>query len=135
MKYNGIIEKKIRVIEEMLSDIEGWNISSFAMLQKNVMLQRAVERELQIAIEAIIDVSERILALEKQYPPGTSADAINKLQELGIIPANREYIDMINFRDFIVHRYEKIDLEIIYVTIKTKLSVFKEFIDAIRSTK
>jgi uncharacterized protein YutE (UPF0331/DUF86 family) len=135
MKYNGIIEKKLRVIEEMISEIESWKITSFAMLQESVMLQRAVERELQVAIEAVIDTGERILALEKQTPPATSADVILKLQELGIIPLNQAYIDMIKFRNFIVHRYEKIDLEIIYATIKNKLPVFREFVDAIRNTK
>jgi uncharacterized protein YutE (UPF0331/DUF86 family) len=135
MKYNGIIEKKLRVIEEMISEIESWKITSFAMLQENVMLQRAVERELQVAIEAVIDTGERILALEKQTPPATSVDTMKKLQELDIIPPNQTYIDMIKFRNFIVHRYEKIDLEIIYATIKNKLPVFREFVNAVRSTK
>jgi uncharacterized protein YutE (UPF0331/DUF86 family) len=86
MKYNGIVEKKLRVIEEMISEIEYWNITSFAMLQENVLLQRAVERELQVAIEAVIDTAERILA-------------------------------------------------IVYATIKNKIPVFREFVDAVRNTK
>jgi uncharacterized protein YutE (UPF0331/DUF86 family) len=73
--------------------------------------------------------------VEKQTPPATSANAMEKLQTLGIIPANPAYIDMIKFRNFIVHRYEKIDLEIIYATIKNKLPVFREFVDAVRNAK
>jgi uncharacterized protein YutE (UPF0331/DUF86 family) len=132
MKYNGTIEKKLRVIEEMISEIERWNIVSFEMLRENVMLQRAVERDLQIAIEAVIDIVQRVLAIEKQTPSGTSADAIKKVQELGIIPAHPAYVEMVKFRNFIVHRYEKIDLEIVYATVKNKLPLFKEFVDAIR---
>jgi uncharacterized protein YutE (UPF0331/DUF86 family) len=135
MKYNGIVEKKLRVIEEMISEIRHWNITSFAMLQENVMLQRAVERDLQVAIEAVIDTAERVLAIEKQPPPPTAADAIQKLQTMGIIPPNPAYIDMIKFRNFIVHRYEQIDLEIVYTAIKNKLILFEEFTGAIRSTK
>jgi uncharacterized protein YutE (UPF0331/DUF86 family) len=135
MKYNGIVEKKLRVIEEMVVEIEQWNIVSFTMLQNNVMLQRAVERELQVVIEAVIDTAERILAIEKQTPPATSTDAMEKLQTLGIIPANPAYTDMVKFRNFIVHRYEKIDLEIVYTTIKNKLPVFREFVEAVRNTK
>jgi uncharacterized protein YutE (UPF0331/DUF86 family) len=135
MKYNGIVEKKLRVIEEMIQEIERWNIMSFAMLQENVMLQRAVERELQVAIEAVIDTAERILAIEKQMPPTTSTNAMEQLQTLKIIPANPAYTDMVKFRNFIVHRYEKIDLEIIYATIKNKLPVFREFVDAVRNAK
>jgi uncharacterized protein YutE (UPF0331/DUF86 family) len=135
MKYNGIVEKKLRVIEEMILEIEQWQIASFATLQENVMLQRAVERELQVAIEAVIDTAERVLAIEKQTPPATSADVMEKLQMLGIIPPNPAYIDMVKFRNFIVHRYEKIDLEIIYATIKNKLPVFREFVNAVRNAK
>jgi uncharacterized protein YutE (UPF0331/DUF86 family) len=135
MKYNGIVEKKLRLIEELIMEIEQWNIVSFAMLQENVMLQRAVERELQVAIDTVIDTAERILAVEKQTPPVTSTDAIGKLQMLGIIPANPAYTDMVKFRNFIVHRYEKIDLEIVYITIKNKLPVFREFVEAVRNAK
>jgi uncharacterized protein YutE (UPF0331/DUF86 family) len=105
------------------------------MLKENLMLQNAVEHALQVAIEAVIDTAERVLVIEKQTPPATSVDAIQKLQTLGIIPPNSAYIDMVKFRNFIVHRYEKIDLEIIYATIKNKLPIFREFVDAIRNAK
>ncbi|GAB6395518.1 MAG: DUF86 domain-containing protein [Bacteroidales bacterium] len=131
MKYNGVIEKKLRFIEEMISEIKRWNITSFAVLQENIMMQRAVERDLQMAIEAVIDTSERIMAIEQQ-PAGTAAEAILKLQELGIVPYNPAYVEMIKFRNFIVHRYENIDLEIIYSVVKNKLPLFYEFIDAVR---
>jgi len=134
MKYNGIVEAKLRIIEEKLSDIEDWNITSLAVLQGSSMLQNAVERALQVSIESIIDAGERILAIEKQPAGNTSSDVIYKLQDLGIISKDPDYIAMIKFRNFIVHRYEKIDLEIIYATVKKKLPVFRKFIDEIRST-
>lgn len=133
MKYNGVIEKKLLVIEEKVNLIEEWNINSFTMLNDNLMLQNAVEHALQIAIEAIIDTSERILALEKQTPANSSADALNKLQELGIIAKNPVFADMVKFRNFIVHRYEKMDLTIIYAIIKKQLYLFREFVADIRN--
>lgn len=33
---------------------------------------------------------------------------------MNLISTRPEYEDMVKFRNFIVHRYEKIDLEIIY---------------------
>jgi uncharacterized protein YutE (UPF0331/DUF86 family) len=135
MKYNGIIEKKLSAIEEKINLIESWNVISVSMLQDNLMLQNAVEHVLQVAIEAVIDTVERILSIEKQTPPANSAEAIQKLQTLGIISLNPDYIDMVKFRNFIVHRYEKIDLEIVYAIIKSKLPLFREFIDAIRNAK
>jgi uncharacterized protein YutE (UPF0331/DUF86 family) len=75
------------------------------------------------------------MGLLKETPPLTSVDALEKLQTLGIIPAHSAYIDMVKFRNFIVHRYEKIDLGIVYATIKNRLSVFREFVDAVRNAK
>jgi len=134
MKYNGIIEAKLRIIEEKLFEIESWQITSIQQLQHNSMLRNATERALQVAVDAIIDVCEYILALEGISAPDTSANVVKKLIEIGIISDSTEYIDMIRFRNFIVHRYEKIDLEIIYAIVSKKLPVFRNFIHEIRNS-
>ncbi len=134
MKYNGIIESKLRIIEQKLEEIETWNILSFNQLKESSLLQNAVERALQVCIEVMIDISERILALNKERPLQSAQDNIVKLQELKIISARPEYGDMVKFRNFIVHRYEKIDLEIIYGILKNKLFLFREFINDIRNS-
>jgi uncharacterized protein YutE (UPF0331/DUF86 family) len=134
MKYNGIIETKLRTIEDKLAEIESWKIVSFHQLQTNSMLRNATERALQVAIEGIIDICEHILALEGISAQDTSANVIRKVIEKGIITNNPEYADMIRFRNFIVHRYEKIDLEIIYAIVSKKLPVFRSFIHEIRKS-
>lgn len=133
MKYNGIIEKKLRIIEENISDIISWKIQSFNQLLENSMLQKATERALQVSIEVMIDISERILSINKIQPANTSAENIKKIEELGIIESAENYTDMVRFRNFIVHRYEKIDIEILYSIVQNKLHLFDQFIDEIRS--
>jgi uncharacterized protein YutE (UPF0331/DUF86 family) len=134
MKYNGIIEAKLRTIEEKLSEIESWQIVSYQKLEMNSMLRNATERALQVAIDSIIDICEHILALEGISAPDTSANLIKKVIETGIITNSPEYLEMIRFRNFIVHRYEKIDLEIIYAIVSNKLPVFRNFIHEIRNS-
>ena len=134
MKYNGIIESKLRIIEQKLEEIESWHIISFNQLKDSSLLQNAVERALQVNTEVMIDISERILALNKERPLPSAQDNIIKLQELGIISANPVYSEMVKFRNFIVHRYEKIDLEIIYGILKNKLFLFREFVNDIRKS-
>ncbi len=133
MKYNGIIERKLRIIDENISDILKWNITSFQQLRENSMLQKATERSLQVSIEVMIDVSERILALNNILPANTSVENMNRLEELGVIKSADIYADMIRFRNFIVHRYEKIDLEILYSIVINKLHLFRQFSEEIRS--
>jgi uncharacterized protein YutE (UPF0331/DUF86 family) len=134
MKYNGIIEAKLRSIEEKLSEIESWQVISNQQLQMNSMLRNATERALQVAIEALIDICEHIIALEGISAPDTSANVIKKVIDIGIITNSPEYLEMISFRNFIVHRYEKIDLEIIYAIVSKKLPVFRKFIHEIRNS-
>jgi len=134
MKYNGIIEEKLRAIEEKLSEIESWQIISYEKLKMNSMLRNATERALQVAIDSIIDICEHILALEGISAPDTSANVVKKIIEIGIITNSPEYLEMIRFRNFIVHRYEKIDLEIVYAIVSNKLPVFRNFIHEIRNS-
>ncbi len=134
MRYNGIIEAKLRTIEEKILEIESWQILSYQQLQTNSMLRNATERALQVAIEAIVDICEHILAIEGISAPDTSANVVKKIIDMGIITNNPEYLEMIRFRNFIVHRYEKIDLEIIYSIVSKKLPVFRKFIHEIRNS-
>jgi uncharacterized protein YutE (UPF0331/DUF86 family) len=133
MKLNGIIERKLRTIEENIEAIKSWQIESFQQFSESSLLQKATERALQISIEVMIDISERILALNKLTPANTSVENIQKLEKLGVIQSANDYADMIRFRNFIVHRYEKVDAEIVYSIIKNKLNLFDKFVKEIRS--
>jgi uncharacterized protein YutE (UPF0331/DUF86 family) len=133
MKFNGIVEKKLRVIEENTEAIKSWDIQSFQQFKESSLLQKATERALQVAIEAMIDISERILALNKLTPANTSAANMQKLEGLGVIRSAGDYSDMVRFRNFIVHRYEKVDVEIVYSIIKNKLHLFQSFVNEVRS--
>jgi uncharacterized protein YutE (UPF0331/DUF86 family) len=134
MKFNGIIERKLRVIEENISDIKSWNIASLQQLKESSLLQKATERALQISIEVMIDISERILALNEIEPANTSAENMKKLEQIGVIRSFDDYANMVRFRNFIVHRYEKIDIEIIYAILKNNLHLFTQFVNEIRSS-
>lgn len=134
MKYNGVIENKLRLIEQKLVDLRSWQITSIEQFRKSSLLQNAAERALQVAVELMIDISERILALEKVTPQNTAADNIRILQEMKIIRPIPEYLEMVRFRNFIVHRYERIDIEIVYAILKNKLHFFESFVEDIRNT-
>jgi uncharacterized protein YutE (UPF0331/DUF86 family) len=134
MKYNGIIENKLRIIEEKMEDIRNWDIRSFEQFKGSRLLISAVERALQVAIEVMIDVSERILALEKVNPRDSAAENMEQLRKMKILRPFPEYSNMVKFRNLIVHRYEKIDPEIVYSIIRNKLPLFESFVEDIRNS-
>ena len=132
MPINGVVESKLRFLEQVLADLESWPLGDPVQFAHNSMLRRAVERALQLGIESMIDVSERILAAKHLMPSDTAAQNFKRLQEIGILRDADRYAEMVRFRNFIVHRYEQIEPEIVYGLAKNRLGRFREFIDEIR---
>jgi uncharacterized protein YutE (UPF0331/DUF86 family) len=132
MPINGVVESKLRFLEQTLADLESWSLGDLAEFAGNSLLRRAVERALQLAVESMIDVAERILAAQHLVPADTAAQSLKRLQEIGVLKDAGRYAEMVRFRNFIVHRYEQIDPQIVYGLAKTKLSCFRDFIVEIR---
>ena len=132
MSINGVIESKLRFLEQILSDLESWPLGDLADFAHNSMVRRAVERAMQLGVESMIDISERILAAKRLPPADTAAENFRRLQELGFIKDPERYIAMVRFRNFIVHRYEQIDPEIVYDLARHKLDRCRQFVDEIR---
>jgi len=121
MTINGIIEKKLRLLEQKLSEINDWQITSYAEFSQSSLKINAVERALTVCVEIMIDISERILAIKKIPPKDTSVENFKELERLKIIQSFETYADMIRFRNFIVHRYETIDTQILFAIVTKKL--------------
>ena len=85
-----------------------------------------------VCVEIMIDVSERILALKKKPPKNTSIENFIALEKIKVIESHEKYADMIRFRDFVVHRYENIDTQILFSIITKRLDDFSAFADEIR---
>jgi uncharacterized protein YutE (UPF0331/DUF86 family) len=132
MPINGIVESKLRFLEQTLADLESWPLGDLTEFARNSLLRRAVERALQLAVESMIDVAERILAARRLSPADTAAQNFQRLQEIGVLKEAGRYAELVRFRNFIVHRYEQIEPHIVYSLAKTKMSCFRDFIDEIR---
>ena len=74
------------------------------------ILQAAAVRNLQIAIEAILDAANHIVAREGLGLPETYWQSIELLIRAGILPADRtgDLARMVRFRNRAVHLYDDI---------------------------
>ena len=120
MKINGVIERKLRLIEQKFNEIKEWKITQYSDFKNSSLKINAVERALTVCVEIMIDVSERILAMKKIPPRNSSIENFHELEKLNIIQSHDKYADMIRFRNFVVHRYENIDTEILFNIITKK---------------
>ena len=109
MKYNGVISAKFSVMENEIARLRGLGTVTSGRLDGDHFLKHGIERSLQICVEIVIDVAQRILSLEGRPAAPTSAEALNSLEAMGIIQSADLYRTMIQFRNFVVHRYERVD--------------------------
>ena len=89
--------------------LRGLGEVTVARLDGDHFLKHGVERALQICVEVVIDVAQRILSLEGRPPAPTAFDALSGLEAMGVIASAERYRTMVQFRNFIVHRYERVD--------------------------
>jgi len=134
MEINGVIERKLRLLEQKLSEIKEWKITEYSNFKKSSLKINAVERALTVCVEIMIDVSERILAIKKLPPRNTSIENFQELEKIKVIQSCDRYADMVRFRNFIVHRYENIDTQILFTIITKKINDFSAFVDEIRDS-
>lgn len=124
---NGIITAKINFLVIVLTELRSLGCVRLEELAGDWKIRRAVERDLQVAVEIVIDVCQRILSLEKEPPAPTSADALARCVVMGILSDQPAYRRMAGFRNFLLHRYEQVDLEILVDMVNRRLEDFERF--------
>jgi len=115
-----------------LSDAQDIDWNKFV---KDNRSRRFVERLLQIAIEAMIDIGHHIISDEGFREPQSYRDVFKVLTENGILPEDDlpKYEKIASFRNILVHQYEKIDDSIVYGIFKNNLKDLEEYVAYILS--
>jgi uncharacterized protein YutE (UPF0331/DUF86 family) len=133
---------KEAVIQRLMSNLEGYvnelrsatDITHEKYIQ-DIRLQRFVERTLQICIECCFDITHHIISDEGFREPDGYADAFSVLSEQNVLfpESVKQFQLMAQFRNKIVHYYEKIDPEQVYAIFKGKLDTFDFFSKQIKA--
>ena len=129
---NGVVVSKLAIIEEYLEKLQDYMPVSMEQFASDWGLQKITERSLQVMIEIMIDIAERIVAQKGMVPQKTATETIKKLQDLGITRNVEAYTKMVRFRNIVVHQYASIKTEIVYSILKNNLNDFRMFIDEIQ---
>ena len=133
MKYNGIISRKILIIQDRIIKIQKLLPIKTKQLHNDYFLKSGIERTLQVCVEAMIDIANRINSIKGYSPVTESFDSMKRLEDLNVLNDAEKYRNMIKFRNLIVHRYESIDnAELVYIC-NNCLSDFEAFIKEIEN--
>ena len=86
-----------------------------------------MERDLQVLVEIVIDICQRLLTLHDQTPAPTSRDAVERCVQLGVLSDDTACRNTVQFRSFVVHRHEQVDVEILVDMVNHRLTDFERF--------
>lgn len=87
-----------------------------------------VERSLEVALEAVLDIGRTLIALERLPKPSTNEAVFEILVEAGIISEGlgERMRGMAGFRNILVHEYLIIDPDKVFENLK-RVSDFEDF--------
>jgi uncharacterized protein YutE (UPF0331/DUF86 family) len=74
-------------------------------------LRDIVERNLEVAAQCCIDISNRIISLENAVRPADAYTSLLRMAELGVLPADfaRQFAPLAGLRNILVYEYLEID--------------------------
>lgn len=133
MVDKSLILRKLSTLDEYQKQINEYAEISLKDYTADWKIQRIVERTLQMMIETCLDVSGHIISDEKLKVPKTYADMFRILVENKILKESQlEALEkMAQFRNIIVHDYQKIDAGIVIGILQKNLHDFERFKEAI----
>lgn len=128
---NGVITAKLEHLERSLRRLRSLRPLSLEKLQSEWLVWSAVERELQVAVEVILDVCRRLASLKGQAPPSQGRDAVLLCGQLGILAEPQIYTPLVGFRNIVVRDYDEVRPEIMVEVVNHQLDVLERFRDEV----
>lgn len=109
-EFNGI-ERRLDELSERLARLEPLREKARAEFDGDAYLRDIVERNMEVAAQCCIDISNRIISLEKAQKPRDNHEAILRIGELGVLPLDfaRHLAPIAGFRNILVHQYLSVD--------------------------
>ncbi len=127
------LRQKLHYIRESVEHLEDIRSRGRDAFVRDWLLRAAAERSLQVAIEAVLDVANHLIAQEGWGLPNSYREALEILLREGVLPQEKsqDYLQMVSFRNRIVHLYDQIDPEEVFTIVENSLGDLEVFIRAI----
>ena len=128
-----VVKARLDIILERVTRIKQIETLTEEKFLADEIMQSAVERNLQIIAQAIIDICTHLIAHNHWGSPKSYSDAV-------VVVANHKVIDsaladrlihLVKLRNVLVHLYLKIDQKIVYQSARSIIDDAKSFTDSI----
>ena len=126
------IKEKLRMVERersLLEDFVGVSFEDF-IADENVHKYYGALHHLQLALQAVLDVGQHIIAqkLFESYRENKEVFRILAGRSILSKESKRAFEAAIGVRNILVHHYEEVDPKIIHEVIQNNLSDFDRFV-------
>ncbi len=121
-----MILRKLSELDGYHQQIKELKSTTVTEYSNNWKVQRIVERTLQMMIETCIDVAGHIIADQGFRVPKSYSDTFSVLHENSILDdrLHSSLKKMAQFRNIVVHHYDKIDAEIVVGILQRDINDF-----------
>lgn len=131
------LEKKIKTVQERVKRLEviSRNLSELHDYQASPDIKDIAERNLQVAIEACLDIAKIIISTNDLPEPKDNKGVFIVLAESGILSKKtlQFLVPMAGTRNILVHGYDKVEDSIVFSVIKQHLDNFAEYLREIKN--
>lgn len=123
-----VIRKRLNKLDEYLSILYNLRKYSFDNFTRDPERYGSAERFLHLSIEAILDMGNHVIADLELGIVNWYSDIPAILEKNGYIDSDmeKEWLQMIGFRNTLVHNYLEIDRRIVYDVLQNHLKDIKK---------
>lgn len=128
-----LLQKKLAFIERCLRELR--QLAEPAQIESDIRQQRFVERELQLALQAALDVASHIVSDERLAEPSSNAELFSALVQHSVIDPSlgEPLVRAAKFRNVLVHAYVDIDPTIVRDMVENRLGDLDAYVAAVRT--
>lgn len=129
MVESEVITRRMLVLNECLQELSRPLAGAAQSLAADTLLRAAVERWLQVAIEACSDIAFHVVASEGWTPPETGRAAFATLAAHGKLDPDlaRRLGRAVGLRNVLVHDYVTVNLELVARIVREDLGDLRLF--------
>jgi len=124
------ILERLKKLEAVIENLKNKPVHSVEQYSRDLDLQWMIERGLEVASSAILDVGNHILAGHYKVSVDEYEQILQQLEAKKVISSElyEELRGLGGFRNILVHDYLSLDHKIVYSYYKKALTVFPAFI-------
>jgi len=128
-----VILKRLDQLENKINYLQGIEQFGKEEFSNNPDIYFRYERALHLALEAVIDLGNHLIADQNLRTPESNRDVFKVLYENNLIKKDlySKLEKMAGFRNILVHDYLTLDRELEYEIIRTNLDDLRKFMEMI----